>query len=263
MSKLIDGSPVLPVYLICDTSISMNEPVDGSGSGVRRIDVLNEAINDLFIKIYQGSRTTLRVEVSVISFNSEPCLNLPLQSIGPDVEMSPLQPYGFTVLAKALDFFNDRLTVDEEAQPGGRFGYRPVAFVITDGHPLDKKEAWEKACARLAARRKPSLPPRIVPCMVGDPCKDLLNTLIAFYGKDLTSISSKVIIDSKDIAGSIHSVFNSIAQTLNYSAGAVEAAASGSYDDQVNRMETAFQKALADPANKPPISYGIWFLDNT
>ena len=100
MSKLIDGSPVLPVYLICDTSGSMNAGVDSSDSGVRRIDVLNEAIIDLFIKIYQGSRTTVRVEVSVISFNSEPCLNFPLQNINPDVEMSPLQAGGLTELAR-------------------------------------------------------------------------------------------------------------------------------------------------------------------
>ena len=100
--------------------------------------------------------------------------------------------------------------------------------MITDGKPTDRKEAWKKACARLAARRKPSLPPRIIPCMVGDPCEDLLDTLIAFYGKDLTSVSGKVIINGKDIAQSIHSVFNLIAQTLNYSAGAVEVAVSGS-----------------------------------
>ncbi len=262
MSKLIDGSPVLPVYLICDTSGSMNAGVDSSDSGVRRIDVLNEAIIDLFIKIYQGSSTTVRVEVSVISFNSKPCLNFPLQSINPDVEMSPLQASGLTELAKALDFFNDRLTVDE-AQRGGRFDYRPVAFVITDGKPTDTKEAWKKACARLAARREPSLPPRIVPCMVGDPCEDLLDTLIAFYGKDLTSISGKVIINGKDIARSIHSVFNFIAQTLNYSAGAVEVAVSGSYDDQVGQMDTMFEKALSDVANKPRVPFNRWFVDNT
>ncbi len=60
MSKLIDGSG-LPVYPYCDTSGSMNAGVDSSDSGVRRIDVLNEALSICLSKIYQGSRTTVRL----------------------------------------------------------------------------------------------------------------------------------------------------------------------------------------------------------
>ncbi len=50
------------------------------------------------------------------------------------------------------------------------------------------------------------------------PCEDLLDTLIAFYGKDLTSVSGKVIINGKGYCPVDSPVFNLIAQTLNYSA---------------------------------------------
>ncbi len=50
-------------YLSYVTHRAPMNGVDSSDSGVRRIDVLNEAIIDLFVKIYQGSRTTVRAEV--------------------------------------------------------------------------------------------------------------------------------------------------------------------------------------------------------
>ena len=55
-------------------------------------------------------------------------------------------------------------------------------------------------------------------------------------------------------------MFNLIAQTLNYSAGAVEVAVSGSYDDQVGQMDTMFQKALSDVANSRAFRSIVGFL---
>ena len=100
--KLVDGSPVLPVYLICDTSLSMTYRVE---KDKKRIDVLNEAITNLFVEILDLNETTSRVEVCVISFNDSPHLVLPLQAIDPEMQWEPLKPGGETEVAKALKFF--------------------------------------------------------------------------------------------------------------------------------------------------------------
>jgi von willebrand factor type A domain len=262
MAKLVDGSLVLPVYLICDTSSSMNRTVDGSKNGIRRIDILNEAITDLFVAIYKGSRTTVRVNVSVISFNSAPCLNFPLQDITPGVSMRPLQAGGLTELGKALKFFDERLTIDE-AKRGHRRGYRPVAFVISDGQPTDNIVQWKEACARLASRSRPSLPPRIVPCMIADPCDDLVKSITAFYGRDLTSISESVLLNGSDVAKSIHSVFNLIAQTLNYSYSVddTKVAEKDSFESQIRQMDAIFVQALEAPSNQVEDNFDSFFQE--
>jgi von willebrand factor type A domain len=238
----------------------MNHTIDGSMNGLRRIDVLNEAIVDLFAEVYKGNRTTVRVNLSVISFNTAPCLNFPLQDINPGVTMRPLKAGGATELGKALNFFNERLTIDE-GRRGSRLGYRPVAFVITDGHPTDTLEDRREACARLATRPKPSLPPRIVPCVVGEPCDDLLDTLTAFYGKDLTSISERVILDGKDVAQSIRSTFGSIAMTLNYYTDDQRIAMTQSTNDEVARMDTIFVNALNSSNSRPSMTFDTFFAE--
>ena len=254
MVELVDGSQVLPVYLICDTSNSMNKSIEGVKGGTRRIDVLNDSIRDLFAEIYKGDRTTVKTNVSVISFNTNPFLDFPLADVSSGVTMRPLKAQGLTELAKALDLFNERLLIDEKKR-APRLGYRPVAFVVTDGHPTDTVMEWKDACKRLASRPRPSLAPRIVPCLVGKPYDDQVDTLTASYGKDLSSVSGKILTDGKDIARSIHAVFNSIAKTLNYAAADETLATTRTYEEQVKRMDTVILEALAAPNNQATVTF--------
>lgn len=207
--KLVDGNPVLPVYLICDTSQSM---LCLTEEGNKRIDVLNEAITNLFVEILNLNETTSRVEVCVISFNDSPHLVLPLQAIDPEMRWEPLKPGGKTEVAKALKFFNERLSIDEKNR-AGLPSCRPVAFIITDGEPTDREAQWKKECERLASEH--SLAPRIIPCLVAEPSDKLIETITVFYGKDLSGVSGQISTDGKDIAQAIRSTFNEIAVTLN------------------------------------------------
>ncbi len=80
------------------------------------------------------------------------------------------------------------------------------------GNDGRERRSVEEACARLAARRKQSLPPRVSVAWSAT-LMGTCSTRLLPSGKDLTSVSGKVITNGKDIAQSIHSVFNLIART--------------------------------------------------
>ena len=99
VDESVDGIPVLPIYLLCDTSKSMVLIVE---KNKKRIDVLNEAIVDLFTKMLNLNRSTIKVEVCVISFNTLPYLVSPLNDITSGLPLMSLEAKGSTFLAKAL-----------------------------------------------------------------------------------------------------------------------------------------------------------------
>ena len=97
--------------------------------------------------------------------------------------------------------------------------------------------------------------------MIADPCDDLVKSITAFYGKDLTSISESVLLNGSDVAKSIHSVFNSIAQTLNYSVDHKKVAEKDSFESQIQQMDTIFVQALKAPSNQVEDNFDSFFQD--
>ena len=253
--KLVDGSPVLPVYLICDTSLSMTYRVE---KDKKRIDVLNEAITNLFVEILDLNETTSRVEVCVISFNDSPHLVLPLQAIDPEMQWEPLKPGGETEVAKALKFFNERLSIDEKNR-AGLPSCRPVAFIITDGEPTDHEAQWKNECKRLASEY--SLAPRIVPCLVAEPSDKLIETITVFYGKDLSGVSGQISTDGKDIAQAIRSTFNEIAVTLNLVNEDPKFTSNLSPTEYIEQVDKTMELAFNNPETKPEVVFDEYIAD--
>lgn len=161
--NLEDGSPILPVYLICDTSSSMNKDIDEDSkttrndkssqtSSIRRIDVLNNAIIDLFATVTQSPRTTTRANLSIISFDTTARINFPMSDVHSGITMTPLRASGTTRFSTALELLEKRLDIDERRRAPRR-SFRPVAFFLTDGQPTERMTAWTM---RLHATRSPS-----------------------------------------------------------------------------------------------------------
>ena len=96
---LRDADRILPLYLICDTSLTMSVSRNG---GRRPIDVLNESIDNIFQVIDKRQPTTVDIHVSVISFNTRASLSREMAAIDSGATMLPLTSSGVTNLAPAL-----------------------------------------------------------------------------------------------------------------------------------------------------------------
>lgn len=243
-------SPTLPVYLVCDVSLSMNNVVaaeDRTGSPKRRIDILNKAICDLVVKALNSPKTTVSPELSIISFNNKAVLNLPLSPIGADIEFEPLETSGTTSYKVALEMLEERLDADDAKR--SRRSFRPVVFFLTDGHPnCEPDTEWVTICERLAKRSAPfSLPPRIIPCPIGEYKKTVLDQLTWSYGTPIEDFTAQILSDSDNISTTIENIFNVVASTMspglaNSVISAV--AASTSYAETVKLMDDTMTNTL-------------------
>ena len=130
----------LPVYLLIDTSGSMNgEP----------IAAVNNGLQSLIATLKQDPFALESVYISIITFDRE------VKEVLPLTELEMLQapqltppPSGPTLLGKALELLMEKL--DREIiknQPNQKGDWRPLLFILTDGKPSDKalfKEMAEK-----------------------------------------------------------------------------------------------------------------------
>jgi von willebrand factor type A domain len=245
VDESVDAIPVLPIYLLCDTSKSMVLIVE---KNKKRIDVLNEAIVDLFTKMLNLNRSTIKVKVCVISFNTLPYLVSPLNDITSGLPLMPLEAKGSTFLAKALNFLDDRLDIDENNR-NRTLAFRPVAFIISDGEPLDSELAWKSSCERLASRE---LPPRIVLYLVADPCDKLIDTLTMSYDKELLSVNEEIFNNGEDVARAIRSAFNDILFACN--AFCMENDSTSLSEQESTSCDNFYENFLNDPINQPTIT---------
>lgn len=244
---LRNASRVLPVYLICDASGSMGVPAAG---GKRPIDVLNDSIVNLFVAVNQRQSTVLDVTLSVISFSTSAYLNYAMDNVSPGDPQIRLQASGTTNLAAALELFEDRLDIDgRERYP--RESYRPVAFILTDGHPTGDSSEWIRVVERLGRR---SFPPRLIPCALGEPMPEVFRQLTFAYGANAGHLTHEILADGKDVAQGITSLFGRISRTLNAVQDPTNLMASDS-QDQITMMDTLIVSVMADSANSTTVSF--------
>ncbi len=243
-----DASPLLPMYLICDTSGSMNHPEERTSP--KPIDVLNDSIVSLFMEVYERPETITDIHLSVISFNDRAVLNRAMDKVDLGTTMTPLQASGLTTLSTGLEMFEKRLDIDKrERYP--RRSFRPVAFVLTDGRPTDAEEDWGRVIDRLADR---PFPPRIIPCALGKPAPAVLERLTRAYSANTDLLVKDILIDGKDVAQRISSLFNRISRTLD---GVQIPADMTTRDmrDQITAMDTIVAEALKNAGNATTVSF--------
>lgn len=246
----------MPVYLICDTSSSMNTFTDitpaqsdineDNQPRQRRIDVLNDALCDLIVAVATAPRTIYRANLSVISFGSTARTNLPLSPVNSALTIKPLVAGGTTSYSAALSEFENRLNIDAQ-QRGSRRDFRPVAFFLTDGQPTEHTSRWSPICERLSRRSHPSLPPRILPCPIGEAKPGVLDRLTTSYSTDVKGFTGQILTDGHDVATAIHSIFGRIARTLNpaFDESDFPPTVKVSFEEQVAYMDTVVARAVA------------------
>ncbi|WP_299046784.1 hypothetical protein [uncultured Actinomyces sp.] len=244
-----DASPLLPIYLICDTSGSMDYPERGMSP--KPIDVLNDSIINLFHTVYYDlPRTTTDIHISIISFNDRAVLNRAMDAVDSGATFTPLKASGLTTLSAGLEMFERRLDIDErERYP--RRSFRPVAFVLTDGKPTDSEEEWGRVIDRLGSR---PFPPRIIPCTLGKPEPAVLERLTKAYSADTGVLVKDILIDGRDVAQRISSLFNRISKTLNEIQIPADMTTHDTRD-QITIMDATIAEALTSARNTTTVSF--------
>jgi len=126
----------LPVYLVLDVSSSMSgEP----------IDQVNQGIQLLYNELLNNPQAVETVWVSVITFSKEARQIVPLTELTNFTPPQLVTAYG-TFLGAALRLLGQAL--DREIvpnQPGQKGDYKPLVFLMTDGHPADEWRAEAQA----------------------------------------------------------------------------------------------------------------------
>lgn len=244
-----DASPLLPIYLICDASGSMDCPERGMSP--KPIDVLNDSIINLFMEIFERPSTVIDIHLSIISFSDRAVLNRAMDAVDSGATFTPLKASGLTTLSAGLEMFEKRLDIDEcERYP--RRSFRPVAFVLTDGKPTDSEEEWGRIIDRLGSRGP--FPPRIIPCTLGKPEPAVLERLTKAYRADTGVLVEDILIDGRDVAQRISSLFDRLSHTL---VDIQISADMTTHDtrDQVTVMDATIAEALTSARNTTTVSF--------
>jgi uncharacterized protein YegL len=122
------GQIVMPFYLVCDVSISMTNDMTALNDGIQRLSraiIAEPAVCDV-------------AHVAILTFSNQAKVVMPLTQMGekavPTLTVEGGTYYGtaFRVLAQTIA----QDTKDLKAQ--GYRVFRPCAFFLTDGEPLDQ-----------------------------------------------------------------------------------------------------------------------------
>ena len=135
-----DGLPtLLPFYLIADVS----------GSMAKEIAALNQALVDFRDELNKNPILSDVVRFSVISFSDSTRVELPFCD-PVETTMPTLVVGGGTRYAPAFRTLKATIDADFDANKGKDFKvFRPAAFFLTDGMPLDPESEWQSAFADL------------------------------------------------------------------------------------------------------------------
>ncbi|MGW0793560.1 vWA domain-containing protein [Streptomyces sp. NPDC002692] len=186
----------LPVYLVLDTSASM-EP---------NIPVLNEMLSQLVERCQESPVLAGMVLLSVVSFNSEAHLVLPLSLVS-DIEAIPIfGALGATNVAEMFRMLRMQLALDFAARDKLRRWMRPVVFLITDGIPSD--EGWEEAFADLIAPSN-KFRPHVATFGMGEAGREVI--------AKVSTLAAYLVADGVETQGALPSVFSSVMSSIESS----------------------------------------------
>lgn len=123
----------LPVYLVIDTSGSMNgEPIESVKNGMQI----------LISSLKQDPHALETAYLSVITFDSSARQVFPLTEITQLPKSLDLQASGGTALGEALALLSNRRDAEiVKTTPDQKGDYKPLVFIMTDGQPTDD---WQK-----------------------------------------------------------------------------------------------------------------------
>lgn len=141
----VEAAKTLPFYLVFDVSYSMSDV----------IDAVNGCLSELKDAIGNMPLLADIARVSVISFADSARVEIPMGDISQVAEIhhghSMLQVRGGTSFSSAFRELKSAIERDiaDLKREGERKVFRPTAFFITDGEPLD--HGWQEALAELTS----------------------------------------------------------------------------------------------------------------
>lgn len=118
----------LPVYLLLDTSGSMNgEPIEAVKNGVQV----------MISTLRQNPQAIETAFISIITFDSTAQQLIPLTELA-SFQMVDLKASGTTALGDALTLLSNRINNEVEKTTLDKKGdWKPIVFIMTDGVPTD------------------------------------------------------------------------------------------------------------------------------
>lgn len=140
---------ILPFYLVCDESWSMN------GEG---IDAINSALPDLHAEIAINPAVADKTRFSIVGFSDDARLLMPLSDLSDVVSVPRVEARGGTSFGAAFALLADRIEADvAQLKSDGHRVYRPVAFFLTDGNPTDPVDWPDSFAALLNGSFRPNI----------------------------------------------------------------------------------------------------------
>ncbi len=205
-SKFTTNKPKpMPVILLLDVSGSMGEVMGDSyertgqtvfedgqqweivKGGISRIDVLNQAVQEMIASFAKEEQLEHEFLISVITFGGSVRMHLPPMKAS-RIEWKPLTAAGETPLGEAITMVKGMIE-DKESTPSR--AYRPVLVLVSDGKPTD---AWEAPLEGLVESGRSMKCDRIALAIGAGTDEDMLRKFIAdtpnplFHASDANQI---------------------------------------------------------------------------
>ena len=131
----------LPVYLLLDTSGSMNgEPIEAVKNGVQV----------MISSLRQNPQVIETAFISVITFDSLAQQIIPLTDLA-SFQMVDLKATGVTALGEGLKLLSTKIDTEvAKTTPEQKGDWKPLVFIMTDGIPTDN---WQIGLAEFKKRK--------------------------------------------------------------------------------------------------------------
>ncbi len=127
---------VLPFYLVCDESGSMDGPP---------LQAINESLPKIHNEIGSHPAVADKTKFCLIGFSDSAQVLLPLSDLSAVASIPALQVVGGTSYSSAFDLLYDTIADDvQRLKANGDQVFRPAVFFLSDGQPGDNWEASYK-----------------------------------------------------------------------------------------------------------------------
>ena len=203
MAELNDAYQMIPFYIICDESQSM----EGS-----KLDACNTALPEIHNAIASDPIVNDKVRIGVISFSDSAEVLLPLSKMTDVVDFPGLVVKGGTNYGNAFTCLKQTIQADITAlkAQGNVKVNRPIVFFISDGEPTDTN--WQAAHAAVADKTW-SFSPHIISFGVGGAQAETIRevaTKVDKAGKNFAYLAD----DNADPGAVLKEIFKSLLGTI-------------------------------------------------
>lgn len=140
---------VLPFYLVCDESYSMQGPP---------LDAINQELPLIYQEIASNPVVADRARLGIIGFSSTAEVLLPLADLNDVHSIPQLSPRGTTSYGAAFSLLKRTIEQDIAGlKQAGHAPYRPTVFFLTDGLPTDDWHGEHKDLVSRDFRAHPTI----------------------------------------------------------------------------------------------------------